>query len=416
MKKTWVWNSFAGLTATAENVAVENGKLRCGAGTVALHMIDFIPIRVAYFEKENVCFALSNDFILKRKGEHDSSFQDVGGFPYGNFGFAFACLDGENAALVVSGEQGAYLVFPSGAVERLSGKRALPYAVTFHDRLFFAVAGGKIAYGDAGQLNGWTSSADGAGEIELAQEGGETVGLAVLKERLYVFRQRGIACMDARGAGRDFTVEYLPYGGGRIVGDSVCPCGRYVLFLATDGVYRFDGNRAERICEFPANDVDEFVAVGAGADGGYYYLSYGSAGGKRKTLAVNAEEKTAYTLFAVDGLTSFADRCYGVAGGELIILQRFGALPFGARRFSLTESAFGSLKEKTAVGVRLNGKGVAAVRLCSERGAQEREISMEKGVGEGKFSLKGKRFSVEFLLQDNAQIDGAEICFQGVSI
>ena len=82
----------------------------------------------------------------------------------------------------------------------------------------------------------------------------------------------------------------------------------------------------------------------------------------------------------------------------------------------MTAREFGSLKEKTAMGVRLFGVGVTAVRLCSERGAQERQLSMENGIGQAEFSLKGKRFGVEFVLQDGAQIDGAEICFQGVSI
>ena len=406
------WKSFENLPAQAENVAVEGGALCCGVGAKALAVSDGKQRRVAYFADEKVWFALTEGLFLARKGKNDSSFVAVNGVPLGDGGFARLCLDGENEYLVFAGASGVYLLSLAGEVETVYAGRALPYAKEFHDRLFFALPNAVVAYGEVGQVGGWVSSADGAGKIELAN-GGEIVGLAVLKERLYVFCRRGIARLDVRGAGRDFTVEYLPYGGGDLVAYSACECGNYVCFLSADGVYRFDGSSAEKVARLPDgwNGQSE---VQAGADEGYYYLSY-EADGTRKTFALNAEEKTVYYAFGVEALTQGYDGCYCVADGALSRLVK-GGVAKGARRFFVAARDFGVKKEKTAVGVRVFGTGAVTVALTGERGRQETRVSLAGGVGEGRLALKGKLFDVEIGLDDGARVDGVTFLFEEVRV
>lgn len=62
----------------------------------------------------------------------------------------------------------------------------------------------------------WTDSADEGGHVEFPSEEGEIVGLEAMNEAVYVFRERGIVRLDARGAAREFSAQAVPYGGGKI--------------------------------------------------------------------------------------------------------------------------------------------------------------------------------------------------------
>ena len=135
-------------------------------------------------------------------------------------------------------------------------------ACVFHERLFFAEKPFTLRYSAPLDASMFADSADEGGYIRLPSTGGEIVGLEEWKESIYIFRERGIEKLNAKGAARDFSHETLSYGGGKIFGRSIGKCGKNILFLAEDGVYAFDGYDAVKVGkEFPlAKDKRETCA------------------------------------------------------------------------------------------------------------------------------------------------------------
>lgn len=156
-------------------------------------------------------------------------------------------------------------------------------ACVFHERLFFAEKPFTLRYSAPLDASMFADSADEGGYIRLPSTGGEIVGLEEWRESIYIFRERGIEKLNAKGAARDFSHETLSYGGGKIFGRSIGKCGKHILFLAEDGVYAFDGSEARRSCtELSVRPIAWGQGIEHGSFAGRYFLRYPDAGRKNK--------------------------------------------------------------------------------------------------------------------------------------
>lgn len=117
-------------------------------------------------------------------------------------------------------------------------------SMTVHfERLFATVDGEKnsIWFSDELDPTEWSISLDEAGFIEMIDERGALLKVVSFLDYVYIFREFGISKLSAFGNQSTFSCSNLYVSSGRINPESVCVCGDKILFLASDGIYKFDG-------------------------------------------------------------------------------------------------------------------------------------------------------------------------------
>lgn len=124
-------------------------------------------------------------------------------------------------------------------------------------------------------------SADGGGFIELLDERGDLNKVVSFGGYLYIFRDHGISRVTAYGDQREFSVVNLFVTAGRIYPSSIATCGNVIMFLASDGIYAFDGYECKRVL----TNLDGTIAPGDGCscaffDGKYYLACKLNNGGE----------------------------------------------------------------------------------------------------------------------------------------
>ncbi|MCL2555673.1 MAG: hypothetical protein FWE03_01460 [Firmicutes bacterium] len=172
------------------------------------------------------------------------------------------CSDSENM-VVWNGINSAYSVPSSPKI----GSLALHF-----ERLFVADTDGEtVRFSSDLDPTNWTSSLNEGGYIKLVDDRGRIGKLISFLNHIYIFREYGISRLTAFGDQRDFSVTNLFVSSGRIYADTVALIGDRVIFLASDGLYSFDGLSARRILRnLDGLIVPDKNAKAHGALGSYY--------------------------------------------------------------------------------------------------------------------------------------------------
>lgn len=117
----------------------------------------------------------------------------------------------------------------------------------------------------------WNVGLLDAGFIKMMDGRGKLLKVLSFGGYLYIFRERGISRLTASGAQEDFYLTHLFTSSGKILEDSITVCGDRIIFVATDGVYAFDGSTTNRILENLGDLFNkETTAIGSYFDGKYY--------------------------------------------------------------------------------------------------------------------------------------------------
>lgn len=162
------------------------------------------------------------------------------------------------------------------------------------ERLFATVDGEKnsIWFSDELDPTEWSVSLDEAGFIELIDERGTLNKVVSFNDYIYIFRDYGISRLSAFGNQTQFSASNLYVSSGKIYPKSVCVCGDKIIFLSSDGLYKFDGVDTVKILENIENgfkNMDNKNAISC-----FYGSSY--------FLACNFQNGTEYldTLLEID--------------------------------------------------------------------------------------------------------------------
>ena len=119
----------------------------------------------------------------------------------------------------------------------------------------------------------WEIGVDGGGFIELLDERGFLNKVVSFGSYLYIFRDHGISRITAYGDQTEFSVVNMFVTAGRIYPSSIATCGNCIVFLASDGLYMFDGFECNRVLTgiAPAIIADDCCA--SAYHNGKYYLA-----------------------------------------------------------------------------------------------------------------------------------------------
>lgn len=146
-----------------------------------------------------------------------------------------------------------------------------------YERLFASAGneGNSLWFSDDLDPTVWDINLESAGFIEMADERGALLKVISFLDYLYVFREFGISRVSAYYDQTQFSVSQLFTAAGRISPESVVLCGDRIIFLASDGVYAFDGLSATRIMpELKSALVDRGKASACYYEGCYYLACY----------------------------------------------------------------------------------------------------------------------------------------------
>ncbi len=117
------------------------------------------------------------------------------------------------------------------------------------ERLFLTSANDVNTVWFSGNFNpvDWAVSLDGAGYVTIPDERGKMLKVVSFYDYVYLFREYGITRISAYGDQTEFIVDNLFLKHGKIYKNSITTCGNYIVFLASDGIYRFDGANSTKI-------------------------------------------------------------------------------------------------------------------------------------------------------------------------
>ncbi|MDE6293738.1 MAG: hypothetical protein K2L88_03850, partial [Clostridiales bacterium] len=140
----------------------------------------------------------------------------------------------------------------------------------------------------------WEIGVDGGGFIELLDERGFLNKVVSFGSYLYIFRDYGISRVTAYGDQSEFSVVNMFVTAGRIFPSSIAVCGNCIMFLASDGLYRFDGYDCKRVLPDISTQIRPNDNCACAYYDGKYYLACNMTFGDfwRIGSEVNTSHKT----------------------------------------------------------------------------------------------------------------------------
>ena len=320
--------------------------------------------------------------------------------------------EAETPVTLFVGEAGVF-AYANEGVLATEIVEASPIACTFKDRVFCVDAPFNVRYSALLSPTDFSEKIDGGGRFCFPSEAGEIVGLLPFQEKIFVLYERGLSSFLAAGAPRDFRLEKIEYGGGKIFGSSAGVCsvgGEKAFFLAEDGLYRFDGEKVKKICLglniSPLRGGQ--VCVHAEFEG-KYFLVFTDKNGEKRAIVVDAESEEGYYAFAPESV--------GQAGGQaLCALQnkvRFlcldGDLPSGEEYVFLAKGLdFETDGVKTLKALSFTGEGAFTLTVSNGRTEKTCVVAFDGGRANVAIGLKGEIFSLKFVLEKGARVQKTE--------
>lgn len=201
-------------------------------------------------------------------------------------------LNGEDV-LIVSSPQDEMLVWNgTDAPYRVPDAPKITSTTIHYERLFATSAGEQNAVWFSETLNplNWDINLEGAGFIEMTDERGSLIKVVSFLDYLYVFREFGISRLTAYADQTQFSVSHLFTSSGRISGETIAICGDRILFLASSGLYAFDGLSTHRLLGEITDDISNIeLAKGCYYNGKYYLACRYNYNDGQKVLCENGD-------------------------------------------------------------------------------------------------------------------------------
>lgn len=173
--------------------------------------------------------------------------------------------------------------------------------IAFHYERMFVGKGMRIYYSAPLSYNTRKDvSTQGVGYIDLPSGYGDILELVSYRDKLYLFRERGITAVTAFADTLNFKAVSVPYGLGQIVPNTVVCCGDKVYFFSEYGLCAFNGTSCEKIREATAGKLalhktanavtyrNQFYAAARGLDGKSYIYNYDPITGYGRILCTGA--------------------------------------------------------------------------------------------------------------------------------
>lgn len=277
------------------------------------------------------------------------------------------------------------------------GKKLLTGA-TKNGRLF-AVDGEdkfKLRWSGTGGGGDWAESVDGAGSVNISGDRGEILDIIVYRQKLVLLCSQGLVVFNAYGNTENFKLQYIDGRIENIAKGSGAVADGKLMFCSDDGIYSFDGVKAEKLW-FPLFSDMQSVTGAAGFNGDYFVTAMSRALGRKVVYVFNIADRTAYiidlpanVLYERDGIRCFTDNGH-------YELKRGGAFKFTSGAFD-----FGTRGKKALISLHLGNESPADITVLTD----ERQRSFTGVKGYCRPKLRGKKFNV--FISGQGEINGVK--------
>ncbi len=285
-------------------------------------------------------------------------------------------------------------------------------SMCIHNERLFATTGNsetELWFSKTFDPTNWNVSLDEAGFIDFRGKAGRLLKVLSFDGYLYAFANYGIYRITAFNNQLEMTAESLYLNSGRIIRNSVCECGKYVIYLAENGFYLFNGSTSYRVMtelDKYLNGVDNESISTVYHNGRFYAslnLKFGSEVSKM-IVCYDLENRefylskglNVYDLEKVegDGFSYLAALCEGY--------QELGAISYDGCKFGIpltklwrsNQSDYGVYGKKTLSYVSLFSRSDLTVDFESDLGRKTVIFYGSKTRQKLPVGLSGTTFSV----------------------
>ena len=274
-------------------------------------------------------------------------------------------------------------------------------SMTLHyERLFVTTEGERntVYFSDDLDPTNWSLDLSGGGFIELSDELGRLNKVVSYLNYVYIFRDYGISRLTAYADQTEFSVSNLFVGSGRIYPETVTLCGDRILFLASDGLYAFDGLSATRILKKLSACITGGQPVAAYYDGKYYLAAKIRAAGDPIGCESGTYVNNGFIVYDLQTGSACVSRGYDVRGFARLTpylvadgrIYGIGKTCPLKKRWRMPQTDLGrpdAVKEVTAAVIET--AGAVTVTVTTERG--EKTLPLTAGLHRVKVGLAGRR-------------------------
>ena len=244
--------------------------------------------KVFFFKKNNSETGASEDKLVVYNYFNKLAYTDLysSGGAYGKFVSLDAAIVGEPSVInynlygedvmIISGsESGTYLWNGNDAPVEITKAPKITSMCVHNERLFVTTGDehDRVWFSDELDPTNFDVSLTGAGYIDMPDERGKPLRVISFNGYVYIFRENGISRLYASGAQEDFYLSHLFVSGGKIFPKTIAVAGDRIMFLATDGIYEFDGANVKRVLTEVFNSVSPTKLASGEYAGGKYYLA-----------------------------------------------------------------------------------------------------------------------------------------------
>lgn len=184
-------------------------------------------------------------------------------------------INGIDTLILVSKSDGMYTWNPINGTHKIDAAPEITSMCSQYDRLFVTCGDDKksILYSESLNPTNFNTSDNEGGIISLNDDFGYCNKVISFKGYVYIFRDYNIARITAYGDDDEFVVSQMHVSNGKIFPGTICACGDKIIYLASDGLYSFDGGKSTKI-ELNINNLlsgnENELASGNYSNGCYY--------------------------------------------------------------------------------------------------------------------------------------------------
>lgn len=184
-------------------------------------------------------------------------------------------VNGVDSVLISTPENGLYIWNSASPVTFVSSAPVMTSMCLHYERLFATGSLDRRSLWFSDDMNpaNWNLSLTEGGFIQMLDDKGTLNKVVSFDDYLYVFREYGISRVVAYANQTEFSVRHLYTSSNKIYKNTIAVCGDRIMFLATDGIYSFNGITTTKLSLGIENLININInnqAIGAYYDGCYY--------------------------------------------------------------------------------------------------------------------------------------------------
>lgn len=352
---------------------------------------------------ENILFVYASDEYLY-KYSSDGLIKTNIAFSAPPEGINYRTPQGEDIMLFIGRPYSYKFSGATSTYNIISSVPSSSCAAVHYERLFVVDSSydAKVCFSAALDIEDWESGIQKAGYMEAYDETGKILRAFTLDNRLYLMRERGITRLRALGDNLNFSLKRVSAFTGKIDGKSCCLCGSRIVFLSDAGIYLFNGESSERVCDELFGRIEDILSY-ACCFKNRYFVAVKLKGGNAATLCMDVAEKKGFFLpFVTYCPAEYKDDFLFSDGDKIFKLLNENADEECVWESGFTDFSLGG-RMKYLKNIFVKGEGDYILTVLSDGGGYA------KYSGDNKFSpmLKGRKFNIKISAK-NAELKGME--------